>query len=153
MGWFDWGSKGPSARPSQVAASLAPLGSWVRCGPYEVSVAAFEPYVYVGPNPPPEGKELFVALVELQNVHSERVHYAPHIWRLYDSEYFSHSAVSSHYCRQPQLANAYLAPGGRVRGYVTFEVPTGAVPARVSFADYQGVADFAIAPPEPPAPR
>jgi hypothetical protein len=137
MSWF--------TRISRPEPRLAPLGIAVQCFQYEVSVASVEPYVYVGPNPPPEGTELWAALVELTNLHTEAVHYAPHKWHLYDREHFSHATVVTHYCRQPALANTYLAPGARTRGYITFQVPQGTVPARISFvADSRGVADFEV---------
>lgn len=136
----------PALRPGPA---LAEIGAWVRCHTYEVRVVSFDPFLYVGNSPPPEGTELFAALVDIKNLDDKQAHYAPHKWHLYDSDNFMHQAISSP-CRQPVLGNTYLAPGATARGYITFSVPKGSRPARLSFADYHGVADFGVEAPEDP---
>jgi hypothetical protein len=150
MSWFSFGNKPPGASPGGSAhpvPALVPLGAVVRCGQYEVLVASIDPYVYVGQSSLPEGVELWATLVELASVHHEPVHYAPHKWHLFDREHFEHETFGVPYARQPQLGNSYLAPGARVRGYVTFKVPTGTVPARLCFvADSRAVVEFDAVP-------
>lgn len=154
MGLFGWGTKGMGmSGTSQPRHEMAAIGTWVHCHIYDLSVAAFDLHVYVGPNPPAEGSELYTALIDVVNTDTKQAHYADHQWRLYDREHFSYSPVSSHYCRKPALGNSYLAPGAPVRGYITFELPKNTIPARLAFSDYHGVAEFALpAFPDPSSP-
>lgn len=125
------------------------LGETVRCDGYEVRVLSFEPFQYVGDSPPPEGTELWAALVELVNLGDAAKATDWDMFYLYDREHFAHRSLHERYCREPHLPRSRLAPGGRVRGYATVRVPKGTVPARLSFVSSwtaSEVVDFVIPP-------
>ncbi len=78
-----------------------------------------------------EGKQLWVALVTIENTGTEERPYNLFYYSAQDSRGFEYPFSMG--TRKQQLGSGDLAPGRMVEGYLAFEIPTGSEIASITF--------------------
>jgi hypothetical protein len=111
------------------------VGESLALGDIELVVHAIQDPAAPGGRPPPTGTRTIAADVEVRHVGTgPSLNYSVSKWRAFDGEGFAFEAESLRDDPQrPSLIEGVLAPGGNVRGWIAFTVPTDARLARVEY--------------------
>lgn len=110
---------------SKIEAQVFKLGETIRLGDYVVSVSKMEdPYKAQNQYTQPDSGNRFVAVeVVYENGTTDKsLDYNPFDWKLFDSEGYGFES-SFMADKEPRLSSGTLNPSGKVRGWLTFEVP------------------------------
>lgn len=99
-----------------------------------VAITAEAPITDDTPRHLSEGKVGWAALITIVNERSEPIDYSPIHYRVVDTEGFNYKYAIT-LSSMPELGHDSLAPGQRVKGYVSFELPPSAVPAQVIYEE------------------
>lgn len=83
---------------------------------------------------PPEGMRLFAINVEYENPSKDlQLNTNPMQWKLYDTEGYSYQAAQATINKEPKLPPDVLNPGGKIKGWITYEIRENAKPVKVKF--------------------
>lgn len=111
------------------------IGDAIKLGDYVVSVATLQdPYKstnqYMGPK---AGNRLVAVEVTYQNnTQDKSIDYNPFDWKLFDSQGYNFQSGFTD-SKEPTLSSGTLNPSGKVRGWITFEVPNDSKQFKIQF--------------------
>ncbi len=112
------------------------LGDAIKLGDYVVTATKLEdPFKsknqYLGPK---AGNRLVAVEVLYENNTADKsLNYNPFDWKLSDSDGYKYDMGITD-SREPRLSSGTLNPAGKVRGWITFEVPVAAKEFKLQFA-------------------
>ena len=87
---------------------------------------------------PSEGMRFYCVLVEYQNPTKDLIlDVNPLQWQLIDAENFAYEMAIAD-SKEPELKGTAINPGGKSKGWVTFEIPKEAKPTKVMFLPSMG---------------
>ncbi|MFW5884945.1 MAG: DUF4352 domain-containing protein [Patescibacteria group bacterium] len=131
----DSSSKKSSQEEKKEAQKTFKLGEDIKLGDYAVTVTDMEdPFKAKNEFMQPEAGNKLVAIeVKYENNTSDKsLSYNPFDWKLYDSEGYSFDQGMTE-DKEPELSSGTLNPGGKVRGWVTFETPEDSEKFKLQF--------------------
>jgi hypothetical protein len=109
-----------------------------------LTVASFKPN-FTNPNEfitPSSGKKFVVIEVLYENTGSDKVSYNPYDWKVSDASGFKYD--ESFTGEEPALHSGDLNRGEKVRGFITFEVPTNGTGLTVKVSVGDDTASFTL---------
>ena len=112
------------------------IGDAIKLGDYIITITKTEdPYKsknqYMGPE---SGNRLMAVEVLYENNTADKsLDYNPFDWKLFDGQGYNYDSGFTD-SKDPQLNSGTLNPGSKVRGWITFEVPTEAKDFKLQFA-------------------
>lgn len=113
-----------STTETEVKAETFVIGDTIELGDYVIKVTKFEnPYIESNEFSQPETGNKFVAIeVEYQNnTYDKTISYNLFDWTVSDQEGYAYDSTFLA-TKTPDLSSGDLNPGGKVKGWVTFEV-------------------------------
>lgn len=127
---FDTGMKVSAPAPSDIKPApvnaTGAIDQPMRLNGVDVTVVSVDAH-YAAANPfmtPKPGNRYIVLEILYQSTGSDALQYNEYDWTVSDSQGFSYRPTVAD--KEPQLNSGQLDPGGKARGFVTYEVPTAA---------------------------
>lgn len=111
------------------------IGDAIKLGDYVVTVTQItDPYKAKNPYLQPDKDKRLVAVEVLyeNGTKDKSLDYNPLDWKMFDSQGYNYDSGFTE-SKDPQLNSGALNPGGKVRGWITYEVSTDAKDFKMQF--------------------
>jgi len=135
-----------AARPTASAAPAAPIatiGERVLVGGAAITLNAAQDNAPSDALPPPAGSRRYIVSLTIENVSTQSLLYSALFATIVLTD-DSVVTVTFDTYPTPLLTGGALDPGATTRGWLTFDLPASASPARLVYDDTDGVATFAL---------
>jgi hypothetical protein len=135
-----------AALPTASAAPAAPaakLGERVVVGGAAITLNAKQDNAPSDALPPPAGSRRYIVSLTIENTGTAPLLYSALFATIVLTDDSVVNVTFDTY-PTPLLAGGALDPGEDTRGWLTFDLPTGAIPARLVYDDPDGVATFTL---------
>ncbi len=119
----------------QPKSQIFKIGDSIKLGDYMVSITKTEdPYKSKNQfmNPKASNRLVAVEVTYENNTKDKSIDYNPFDWKLFDSQGYNFQTGFTD-SKEPTLSSGTLNPGGKVRGWVTFEVPNDSKQFKMQF--------------------
>lgn len=120
---------------SQQKNQIFKIGDEIKLGDYVISVVNIQdPYKSTNQYmEPKQGNRLIsVEVIYVNNSGDKTIDYNPFDWKIFDNQGYNFETGFTD-SKEPSLNSGTLNPGGKVRGWITFEVPNGSKEFKVQF--------------------